>query len=287
LPVRGRDADNIRADLPDSGQEERGDRSGRDPILEVRLDPVLDPIRDRRPADDDRDAGAVTIEIERGFGGGVLPADHDHVPPVKRIARDVTRVDVRLILARNAQPPRVRKEARSQDRRRSIEPLGPESGLCRYDHAAAGARLDAFDLGLGTDANAKPLRHPAVVGERLETRRVSLRRRERHARDVEQVARGEPAHLLRKVVDRIQDRSTIQTDRSDASTAQLDGTGDPGGPGADDGDRRRTSLAAHRDAPAESSAIGYRAPARMTKRSLRRFAMSRDGSAPTTIRSAA
>ena len=30
---------------------------------------------------DERDARAVTIEVERGLGGGVLPADHDDVPP--------------------------------------------------------------------------------------------------------------------------------------------------------------------------------------------------------------
>ena len=238
LPFRGRGADEVRPDLENRRSKVRPDRSRRDSILEVRLDPVLDAFRNRRSADDQRDAGSVAVEVEGGLGRGVLPAHDDDVTAVEGVAGHVARVHMGLILPRQTEAARVGKETCREDRRRGLDPfVAPPRGDGNH-HAATRPRLDPLDSRLGTDAHAELLCHSPVVRQRLEARRMRVRRGERNPRDIEKVAGGEPAHLLGKMVDRVEHRAAVQTLRGDASPAELDCASDPGRAGAGDDDGR-------------------------------------------------
>ena len=65
----------------------------------VRLDPVLDVVVQLRLAIDQRDARAVTPQIESGNRGRVLAADHQHVGVVIRMRLGVIVRDLGQILA--------------------------------------------------------------------------------------------------------------------------------------------------------------------------------------------
>ena len=131
----------------------------------------------------------------------------------------------------------------------------------------------------GHDLDPEPLGDAAVIGQRLEPGGMRVRHVEGHAGDVQQIAGREPAHLLGKVVDRVEDdpfsQQTAGIPRRPSSTAQAM----PVGPAPTMATRGR---AAHRAAAgARSSSIDWSTPARMTKRSLRRLATSVVGSAAT------
>ena len=85
--------------------------------------------------------------------------------------------------------------------------------------------------------DAEPLGDAPVVRERLETGRMRVGRPERHAGDVEEVARGEPAHLLGKALDRVENAAAVVADGVDAEAAEFDHARDPGRPGARNDDR--------------------------------------------------
>jgi len=93
--LRTVDEHRVGSDLEDPGAEDSPDRSGADAIFQIRLDPVLHTVGDRVASSQEGDAGAVAVEIERGFGRRVLRADDDHVAVVKRIGRNKAPVDVR------------------------------------------------------------------------------------------------------------------------------------------------------------------------------------------------
>ncbi len=64
---------------------------------------------------------------------------------------------------------------------------------------------------------------------------MGLRRDERDARDVEKVARREPAHLLGEVVERVEQAAPVVADGVYSDARKLDRARDAGRAGADDG----------------------------------------------------
>ena len=67
---------------------------------------------------------------------------------------------------------------------------------------------------------------------------MSVGRGKRDARDVQEIARREPAHLLGEVVDRVEQETFVVADGGDAPLGELDRAGDACGARADDRDGR-------------------------------------------------
>src|SRR5437588_283501 len=83
--------------------EQRSNLAGLDPVLNVRPHPILDRCTKFLLAVHQRHAHAISIQVERGFRGGIFPANHNHILiPIFERLRVVVR-NVRKILARHAQ----------------------------------------------------------------------------------------------------------------------------------------------------------------------------------------
>src|SRR5262249_16834846 len=185
------------------------------------------------------DARAVSVEIESGFRRRVFCADDDDILAMKRVGGDEAAVDVREVLAGDAELARVVKEAGGEDRRRRpVRPAGGAIGKLELQ-SIAWTRPDREDLGMRLDADTEALRHGPVVGEGVQARRVCVRTAEWNARDVQEIACREPAHLLGEVVDRVEEKSLVVAKSLDAEPLELDRTGDSRWTGADDRDGGR------------------------------------------------
>ncbi len=202
LTARSLDAHRVGKDLHDARPEQRPDGARADAVLEVGLDPVLHAFRQALAPVHERDPRAVAVQVERRLGRRVLPAHDEDVAPVEGVARDVPRQDVRQVRAGDLEAARVAEEAGREDRRRGFESPRPAATRGLEHEAPARARRHAFDRGLRDHPDAEPLRHAAVVRQRLEARGMRVGRREGNAGNVQEVARREPAHLFRKMEDR-------------------------------------------------------------------------------------
>ena len=235
LPGGAFDEDRAARDLQDARSEERPDLSRPDPILQVGLDPVLDALGDRGAPGDERDARAVPVEVEGRLGRGVLRAHDDDVASVEGVAGNVAPVDVGPVLAGDAEPLRIVEEPRRDDGRRSGERrrvlLAPE------DNAPFLSGPDADDRGVRDDLDPELLGDGAVIGERLQAGGVGLGSGEGDAGDVQEIAGREPAHLLGKMVERVEQKPLVVADRLDAPFPELDRAGDARRSCADDGNR--------------------------------------------------
>ena len=95
----GIEHDLVGADLDHPRIEVRLDGSFLDAILDVGLDPVLHRIAEPGAAMHHRHVAAGAVDLERGFGGGVLAADNHHALAVIRMRLLVEVRDVRQIFA--------------------------------------------------------------------------------------------------------------------------------------------------------------------------------------------
>src|SRR5450755_447038 len=73
------------ADLLHGAVEVGRDFASLNAVLDVGTHPVLDVVVHLRSAMNEGDAGAVTPQIQRGFGGGIFASDYEHVGVVIRM----------------------------------------------------------------------------------------------------------------------------------------------------------------------------------------------------------
>ena len=76
--------------------------------------------------------------------------------------------------------------------------------------------------------------HAPVVAQRLEARRLVVRRHQRQAADLEQLRRGEEHHVRREIEDRVDEHALLDDDVVEAVLFGGDGGGEAGRTGADD-----------------------------------------------------
>ena len=103
LPVRSADSHAPGSKRRTSSLEERSNLLGLDAVFDVGADPILDGGAEFGAAMDQGDVGAVAIEIQRGFGGGVFAADDDDILAPEGVRLGVVVRDVRKIFAGNAE----------------------------------------------------------------------------------------------------------------------------------------------------------------------------------------
>src|SRR5215468_12706131 len=98
--VRRIQYDRSRRDLPHYRVEVRLDFAVLDAVFDIGLDPVLHLVMDHRTAMHQRDSRPVSPQLERGNGGGILRADHDHLCVEIRMRFTIIMTHFREVLAR-------------------------------------------------------------------------------------------------------------------------------------------------------------------------------------------
>src|SRR5207253_1142284 len=99
----GGHADGILQNFHDPGFEVSANFPGFDPVFDVRLNPVLDGIRDTGSAVNQGDAGSGPEQLQGGNRRRILSADHHHIVVIVRMRLLVIMNDFIQLFARNVQ----------------------------------------------------------------------------------------------------------------------------------------------------------------------------------------
>src|SRR5437588_697923 len=183
--------------------EQRSNLAGLDPVLNVRPHPILDRCTKFLLAVHQRHAHAISIQVERGFRGGIFPANHNHILiPIFERLRVVVR-NVRKILARHAQL--VRQIVVPRGHGNLFAPVSLLRSLLRfrYYREVAVLSIDPHYPLVQLQFQRVVLRRLPVVFQRFNASRLFRRANQGQITNFEQFRRREKDHVHGIMKDRI------------------------------------------------------------------------------------
>ena len=193
--IRGLDQDRIRPNLHHLSFKQSFDLSLLDPVLDVRADPVFDPVRERRMTVDERDAGAVPVKIQGRLGRRVGPSDHGNIAVEVRVRLGVVMRYFGQVLAGNPEQVRNVVVAGCEDQLLRGVATGVSNPGASQQLKASVLALDFFDQLILMDVELIPLRDQAVIFQRLQAGRLLALADHGKVADLQQLGRGEKDHV--------------------------------------------------------------------------------------------
>src|ERR1039457_4765744 len=229
-----------------------------------------------RPAVDEGDAGAMTPEVERGDGGGVLAADDEDVEAEVRMRLVVIVLHLGEVLAGNVEVVGQVVIARRDHQLARAELEAAVETVDDVDCEVAIGAGDALDRFVLTDVEGVVLGDFAVVFEGFAAGGLLVGAGEGHVADLEQFRRGEKGHVRGVVEERVAEATLVDERGGEARALGLDGAGHACGTGSDDEQIGHSQVLHRSDRPLNWIGFATASILREEKKRLNRPRVSED-----------
>jgi hypothetical protein len=183
---------------------------------------------------DQSDARAVTPEVERGDGGGVLAADDDDIEAEEGVRIVVVMLHLAELFAGDVEfVGQVVVSGGEDELARAVSEWASEA-VGGVDGELVVVAGDALDRLVGAQVERVVLGDLAVVFERLRAAGLLVGGGEGDVADLQQLRRGEEGHVRGVVEEGVAETALVDHEGGESAALGLDGAGQTGGAGADD-----------------------------------------------------